>query len=81
MPLNESNVLDETYSSLSEDDVSIHPSTHPPPILFYSPHLYWNCIANSPDHLTSVPCKALLDHGSHAVLISEEFATQLGACH
>src|SRR5882762_3035140 len=76
---NDSNVLNNTYDSLSDTDVSIPHSmaSTPSTILFYSLHFYWDCVTNSPMHLMGLPCKALFDHGSHTVLVSEEFTNHL----
>jgi hypothetical protein len=45
---------------------------------FHVPHLFWNCVINSDLHDYPVPINALIDHGSHAVLIREDLVDQLG---
>ena len=78
VPPNWTNVLEEVYDLLSESDVSNSVPHHTPPVPFYCPHLYWDCVADSPNQSVAWPCKALINHGSHAVLVSEEFTASLG---
>lgn len=46
--------------------------------LFSLPHLYWHCAVHGKRDTLPVSFYALIDHGSHAVLIREEFAISLG---
>lgn len=46
---------------------------------FTIPHLYWQASVNSTEFPITV--KALIDHGSHTVLINEAFVQQLGLKH
>lgn len=47
------------------------------------PHLYWNCIAQDAalDDRTPVVIPALIDYGSHLVLIHEDTVASLGLKH
>jgi Aspartyl protease len=45
---------------------------------FNVPHLFWDCVVNGPLVDKPQPCHALLDHGSHCVLISESWVNTLG---
>jgi hypothetical protein len=45
---------------------------------FHVAHLFWNCVVNSNLHDHPVHTNALIDHGSHAVLIREDLVEQLG---
>jgi hypothetical protein len=90
MPTNESNVI-EGDSDSSDSEVSrplvfpiasvtetlkpIPRGDHKAP--FHVPHLYWQCTTDGAAHCFPVSINALLDHGSHAVLISEELADTL----
>jgi hypothetical protein len=48
---------------------------------FHVPHMYWHCMATGLAVEFPIHIKALFDHGSHAVPISEAFATHLGLRH
>jgi hypothetical protein len=84
MPTNNSTVIGNGTDS-EDSDVS-HPHTPSPPLSFcpdsvapfHVLHMYWHCMASGPATEFPVTIKALFDHGSHAVLISETFASQLG---
>jgi hypothetical protein len=43
------------------------------------PHLYWNCLASGKEF--PILFRALIDHGSSAVLISDEHVSKLGLHH
>lgn len=45
---------------------------------FRVPHLFWKCVTDGPAHSFPIDVNTLFDHGSHAVLISENFANSLG---
>ena len=90
MPSNISNVI-EGDSTDSEPSVSnphiaaVHPQK-PSPTLTVSrcdvapltvPHLFWQCSISGPANCLPVTVNALIDHGAHAVLISEDLATSL----
>jgi hypothetical protein len=93
MPSNESNIIEGASDSDSDVSVPI-PSghaylaavkggSHAAPegggiAPFRVPHLFWPCIMDGPVHSFPVNIKALFDHGSHAVLISECCAKSLG---
>jgi hypothetical protein len=73
MPPNDSNVVGNGSDS-EESDVS-----PPDPVApFHVPHIFWRCQASGPATEFPIVFNALFDHGSHAVLISDAFATQLG---
>jgi hypothetical protein len=89
MPANGTNVVGNGTDS-EDSDVST-PSSQISPLLpntasprnaglapFHVPHIYWRCKATGPKTEFPVTFDALFDHGSHAVLISEAFASQLG---
>jgi hypothetical protein len=42
------------------------------------PHLYWRCSVNGRNNEFPTTFNALIDHGSHTVLISDAFAAELG---
>jgi hypothetical protein len=68
---NVSSVITGSHNgSESDPDVSF-PS--PPPS-----HLYWKCAAMSTSHPTLFKFKALIDNGSHTVLINNKLTTKLG---
>jgi hypothetical protein len=48
-----------------------------PSTLFTVPHLFWRCTVSASTGNLPITFDALLDHGSHAVLISEQFAQTL----
>jgi hypothetical protein len=88
MLANDTNIIGNSTDS-EDSDVS-HPIV-PSPIVpshspnsvapFHVPHIFWHCMATGPSTEFPVVLKALFDHGSHAVLISETFAMQLGLHH
>ena len=44
---------------------------------FTVPHLFWRCSINGAANNFPTMLSALIDHGSHVVLISDEFANSL----
>lgn len=65
-----SSVIEEM--SESDNDTYVAP--------FETPHLIWPCLLTGP-HSPSFECvKALIDHGSHLVLINEDLVAKLGLC-
>jgi hypothetical protein len=88
MPANNSNVI--SNGTDSEDSKVSSPPPFPTPSLqpgentvapFHVPHMYWHCMATGLAVEFPIHIKVLFDHGSHAVPISEAFATRLGLCH
>jgi hypothetical protein len=67
-PSNESSVLDEGDSDLSQDSNDLVST----PIPFFLPYLVWECAVDShdPSSLSCVSVSALIDHGSPPVLIN-----------
>ena len=49
-----------------------------PSTLFSSGHLEWCCQVNTPSIPKPISVKALIDNGSHSVLIDEELVGKLG---
>lgn len=45
---------------------------------FSAPHLVWNCLLEGPSTEFPTPIRALIDHGSHLVLIDEALVRKLG---
>ena len=73
IPSNNSHIIEEEESSVSEVEVhTVSPTSAP----FCLPHLYWDCLIDS-DIALLTPCCALFDHGSHTVLISDEWVDWL----
>ena len=60
----------------SDDSLYVRKST--PPTHFSSGHLEWRCRVDGPSVPEPIPVKALIDNGSHAVLIDEELVGKLG---
>jgi hypothetical protein len=91
MPSNMSNVI-EGDSVYSDTSVSLPPvaaviQPWPSPTLTASvsevapltvPHLFWQCCTSGPANCLPLTIYALIDHGSHTVLINESFASSLG---
>ena len=50
------------------------------PIPFFEPHLWWWCLTSASDFLPQT-LNALIDPGSHAVLICEDLINSLLLCH
>src|SRR6202050_5773908 len=49
---------------------------------FTVPHLWWSCTVDGPLNCFPSIVNALIDHGSHTVLINNDFANSLGLlCH
>jgi len=48
---------------------------------FHTPHYKWDCFIGSPSASSEELVSALIDNGSHAVLISPEVADRLGLTH
>jgi hypothetical protein len=48
---------------------------------FHVPHLYWKCATDGKANSFPVKISVLLDHGSHAVFISEQLIDSLGLRH
>ncbi|KLO04004.1 hypothetical protein SCHPADRAFT_803526, partial [Schizopora paradoxa] len=44
----------------------------------HHPHLYWDCHVDGPSSPSPIRCRALIDHGSHTVLIDESLVQHLG---
>lgn len=91
MPPNLSNVIEEGKDSDASSGVSTTaammsiPSTSAPLkavaedlALQTVPHLYWHCSIAGPANSFPVTFNALIDHGSHTVLICDSFAQSLG---
>ena len=87
MPSNESNVLDEESDSGLSNQVS-HPSTATVPLSvavirsvgllnMHKPHLFWQCFTSGPADSLPITLKALINNGSHAVLIRDDFVNSL----
>ena len=45
------------------------------------PHLFWHCSSSGPTNDFPITFNALIDDGSHTVLIHDDFANSLGLCH
>jgi hypothetical protein len=84
MPPNETNVLGNGTDSEGSDvssTLAFPPAVSPhadPVAPLHVPHLFWRCKATGPATEFPIVIDALFDHGSHAVLISENLATRLG---
>ena len=90
MPSNVSSVIEgdsfESQTSVSTSPiaslVAVSPSVPKAPsdnlAPFTVPHLFWQCSISGPPNCLPVTFVALIDHGSHTVLISEAFAISLG---
>lgn len=93
MPSNPSSVIepDDNNSSMSSTSVSVSPviaaitpsipsTTVPKPDMapFHVPHLFWRCSVTGPLGSFPLTFDALIDHGSHTVLICEELVDTLG---
>ena len=91
IPSNDSNVIGD--GSDSDSDVStpiavLAKVSNPQPTPnapdggntapFHVPHLYWQCVTDGKANSFPITINALLDHGSHAVFISEQLADSLG---
>jgi hypothetical protein len=85
MPAIPSSVLRGDRGNLSkdsDDSVSATPPTVPFSVPFSAPHLLWNCAVQDPSTLADVPLTALMDNGSHVVLIHANLADCLKLrCH
>jgi hypothetical protein len=86
MPPNDTNVLGNGTDSEGSDvsppfafppAVSPHADTVAP---LHVPHIFWQCMAIGPATEFPIVIDTLFDHGSDAVLISENLATCLGLC-
>jgi len=92
MLMNESSVLKHEDSDSSVSFTSISASTIIAAILlsapttaavtadtapFHVPHLFWKCSISGPSGSFPLTFEALIDHGSHAVLIREELINTL----
>jgi len=90
MPSNISNVIEgdstDSKPSVSNPHIAtVHPQKPSPtptasrcdvaPLTV--PHLFWQCSISGPANCLPVTVNALIDHGAHAVLISEDLATSL----
>jgi hypothetical protein len=76
-PTNDSAVLEGNSSDLSKDsDDSM--SAHSVP--FSIPHYHWRCAINGVDSLNHVDVEALIDNGSHTVLICDDLVDNLKLC-
>jgi hypothetical protein len=76
-PTNDSAVLEGNSSDLSKDsDDSM--SAHSVP--FSIPHYHWRCVINGMDSLNHVDVEALIDNGSHTVLICDDLVDNLKLC-
>jgi hypothetical protein len=76
MPLiNDSAVLEGDSSNLSKDsDDSV--STHS--VLLSVPHYRWRCVIDDRNSIDRTHIEALIDNGSHTVLIQDELVNRLG---
>jgi hypothetical protein len=88
---NMSSVIDSSISSEDSSNVSFvskvspicaavaaTPLTEVAPL--HIPHLYWKCLAGGKVNEFPIIFNALIDHGSSAVLISEQYITKLRLC-
>jgi hypothetical protein len=90
MPFNISNVIEgdgtDSKPSVSNPHIAtVHPQKLSPmptaskcdvaPLTV--PHLFWQCSISGPANCLPVTVNALIDHGAHAVLISEDLAASL----
>src|SRR6202167_1497175 len=86
---NASSVIDSSMSSEDSSNVSFvskvipicaavaaTPLTEVAPL--HVPHLYWKCLASGKSNEFPIIFNALIDHGSSAVLISEQYVAKLG---
>jgi hypothetical protein len=88
MPCNILSVIEDASASDSNNMVSRRIKPQPCPLVapleeaapLRVPHLYWHCAMV--DGVSDFPTiiHTLLDHGSHLVLIRENFAASLGLC-
>ena len=79
MPAISSSVLHGDNSNLSKDsDDSVSPMPSVPfSVPFSSPHLLWDCVVHDTSSLSEVPLTALMDNGSHVVLIRADLVDRL----
>ncbi|KIM88503.1 hypothetical protein PILCRDRAFT_2731 [Piloderma croceum F 1598] len=71
---NTSNVIEgESDSDVSAQNEHLAP--------FTVPHFFWQCSINGLADDFPIMFKALIDHGSHTVLISDKFAASLSLKH
>ncbi|KIM73216.1 hypothetical protein PILCRDRAFT_15406 [Piloderma croceum F 1598] len=90
MPSNTFNVLEDDTSD-SDDTVSLLPTASAPNYVAASmlkacddtapisvPHFFWRCTVGGAKNSFPITISALLDHGSHIVLISSDLVDELG---
>jgi len=74
-PMNESAVLEGDSSDLSKDsDDSVSPCSVP----LSMPHYRWKCAVDDQHSINHTQIEALIDNGSHTVLIQDELVNRLG---
>jgi hypothetical protein len=82
MPPNDSNVFkgdsDSDCSVSAESFVSAIRRISQPVAPLTMPHLYWRAMVHGSSNAFPISFKALIDHGSHIVLIGHLFLQQLG---
>jgi len=83
MPPNASNVFEggsdsEEVSSLTSVATVTVPAIPEDVAPFTVPHLFWHCSVSGPAGAFPISFNALIDHGSHTVLINRVFAMSLG---
>jgi Aspartyl protease len=67
-------VLESRDSHDSDQLKAVRPSALPP---FHEPHLIWRCSMSGAKNSFPIMFDALIDHGSHAVLVREDFVDSL----
>jgi hypothetical protein len=84
---NASSVLERSLNGDSDSSVSQSVSDPSPPNIhkplkeaspLHVPHLYWRCLTSGKTNEFPMMFDALIDHGSSAALISEEYVIKLG---
>jgi hypothetical protein len=69
LPINDSAVLEGDSSDLSKDsDYSVSMCS----VLLSIPHYCWKCVVDNQHSINCTRIEALIDNGSHTVLIQDE---------
>jgi len=76
-PTNDSVVLEGNSSDLSKDS---HDSVSARSVPFSIPHYHWRCAIDGADSLNRVDVEALINNGSHTVLIRDDLVDNLKLC-
>ena len=76
-PTNDSVVLEGNSSDLSKDS---HDSVSARSVPFLIPHYHWRCAIDGADSLNCVDLEALINNGSHTVLIRDDLVDNLKLC-